>query len=481
MFPKHIRTFLKLPAFLKHLFFQKKQTQVEQIHSKKSTSLNSKKQVELENLCNQLFKKKELITSGKLQFIGLAKIKKRMGKQWEGLSKIVYETTEEIIDKHMGKGDIFIRYKDDTYIIVFAHATPEESQLKASLIAEEIRKRLFELDEEELRDIEIREAVSEIRTDLLMESDFLDGMFDLMDDSFGDLDIEFQEAEQQDNIEPPPEIQATEVDTQNYKPIKTPIKKRNNELPALNCCYVPLWDTSRGALTTYLCLARGKETGSNPFDNHKTLYNSLLQTQTTALDHAMLQVVAAELKAMEEDGRQFFIICPVQHETVYNMEKYEEYKRLLSHIPLGQRKFLLLLVIDINIKETKPPKNAYWFAKPLRVFCPHVFVEIPLRQDINFNYLHNSGVNVVGVRLDNKAMTEQDTIHLLSNFSTKAKSLKISKTFVLDVSSLSLTTSAVCAGFDFLGGSAIHDPVDKPDSVHRYHHADLIAGLGKQD
>jgi hypothetical protein len=86
-------------------------------------------------------------------------------------------------------------------------------------------------------------------------------------------------------------------------------------------------------------------------------------------------------------------------------------------------------------------------------------------------------VDAAGVRLDSTAASEQEMIAVLNGFSAKAKSVKVPKTFVLGISSLSLTTSAVCAGFDFLGGTSIHEGVARPDTVHRYRYQDLLTGL----
>lgn len=467
------------PFWNRLLFWRKKRTQshVEQIHSKRS-NLSPEKQAALEKLCNQLFKQKELITSGKLQFIGLAKIKRRMGKQWAGLSKIVYDTAEEVIDKYMDKGDIFIRYQDDTYIIIFARASLEEGQLKAAMIADEIRRRLFELDEEELRSIEIREAIGEIRTDFLVDKqfpDFLDALaIDLEDIAVQKEQEAEQKAEQEKNFSLS-ELAGVDIEASDYRP-KTSKPKKEAVLPAgLKFSYLPLWDVRRNALTTYLCLARGSANNSNLFDAYKALYKGQSGENKEALDLNILKTVKTELASMEKDGRKLLIACPVQHETLHSFESYERYKQIIQRIPPAQRQYLVFYVMNMN--DNLPPKNAYWFAAPLRQFCRHVFAEIPLRRDINFNYLRSTGVDVAGVRLDGIMGSEQETINLMMAFCTKAKTLKIPMTFVLGVTSLSLTTSAVCATFDFVGGPAVHDEVERPDTVHRYRYEDLISGL----
>jgi hypothetical protein len=196
-----------------------------------------------------------------------------------------------------------------------------------------------------------------------------------------------------------------------------------------------------------------------------------------ALDHQILDTVMAELANMEQDGRKLLIACPVQYETLHHFESYEIYKQSLERIPVQQRQYLVIYVLGMGIGV--PPKNAYWFATPLRQFCRHVFAEIPLRRDINFNYLRNTGIDVAGARLDGTEKSEQETINLMTAFCTRAKVLKMPMTFLLGVPTLSVTTSAVCATFNFLGGPAIHEEVEKPDTIHRYRYEDLLSGLVK--
>ena len=124
----------------------------------------------------------------------------------------------------MEQGDILIRYKDDSYIIIFANASLEQGQLKAAMISEGIRQRLFRLNEEELRNIEIREALRQISVDFMIGCgfpDFIDA-----------LAVEFESTSESGTV--PEEkhdgveliaIQAVEVETTNYRSTSSPKKK----------------------------------------------------------------------------------------------------------------------------------------------------------------------------------------------------------------------------------------------------------------
>src|SRR5690349_10432325 len=101
-------------SFLKGLFSSRDESSRDaDTASKGALAFSPEKQKEIEALCNRLFKQKSLVTSGRLQLIGLGKIKRRMGKGWTGLQPLVYQIVEDAISKYMVKGDIFLRYKDD--------------------------------------------------------------------------------------------------------------------------------------------------------------------------------------------------------------------------------------------------------------------------------------------------------------------------------------------------------------------------------
>ncbi|HEY8189138.1 MAG TPA: hypothetical protein VIF12_00520, partial [Micavibrio sp.] len=90
------------------------------------------------------------MTSGRLQLLGLGKVKQRMGKRWAGLQNVIYSLCEEAIQKYTDRGDVYIRYSDESYMLLFAAVSPTEGELKVRLIAEEIKRRLF--DEEGIED-----------------------------------------------------------------------------------------------------------------------------------------------------------------------------------------------------------------------------------------------------------------------------------------------------------------------------------------
>ncbi len=244
----------------------------------------------------------------------------------------------------------------------------------------------------------------------------------------------------------------------------------------LQCAYMPVWEVKRGALTTYVCLARGNQTEASLYEAHKTLFAGQAAEEKLRMDIGVLNYVIDELKDMEAAGRKLFVVCPVQLETLHNFKNYERYKAACDAIPLSCRPFLIFLVM-MDEQMRLPTKETYWFAAPLKQYCCQVFSELLMRKDMNFQYIKHAGIDAVGVRFHKTSGSEQDAINMLTAFDSRAKYFKIRKSFVFGVETLSATTSLICAGFDYLGGGAIHDDVAHPDTVHRYRYEDLVSEL----
>jgi hypothetical protein len=430
------------------------------------SNLTQEKQKQLDALCSQLLQKKELIASGKLQLIGLETIRDRMGTRWQKLCQDVYATTEDVITQHLCKGDVFMRYKGDSYIIIFAYASRQEAAVKAELIVSEIKRRLYELNKDDLSGINVGAEVGEIRANEFASKGFP-----------GVLDTAFSG-----------EASGTEVlkskTNRKYASGRVALdlyaetEKQKEPLAELRYFYIPLWDVHHGALTTYICMPQFDEDAESGFQAYEDFYRAQSTADRVLLDMRMLQSIIEELATMERENRRFFVICPVHFETLSYLENMQAYKDMCQHIPVEQRKFLIFMVADMpNGSAMNEP---FHFISPLKNFSSHVFSRNTLDVNINFQLLKDSGIDGIGVSAFSEIHTEEEALNALNNFCAKARLNKIAKTFVLDISSLSMTTSSVCAGFDYLGGSGIHANVARPDNVYRYKHEDLISDLIKK-
>lgn len=382
-------------------------------------------QKELESLCSELFRKRSLVTSGKLQLIGLEKVRRRLGAKWPAMQAQVYAITEEVIARHLSKGDIHLRHKEDTYLVIFARASREEGESIASTISNEIRDRLFSSGNEDLRGIAIKKHIVQTK------AGFLSGK------PLGEI-LENLAAS-------PPDDAAGEAGQQ-----------RKNPLPCHPVfTFVPLWEVKVNAITTYLCAVGGIEPGPQA-------------------DLLLLSRAVVELQRFETENRPALIMCPVRHATLSDAGYLAKYELLCKSIPVTQRNFLIFKIEGLPPGILKSGGVHYPFV--LKKYGRAIFAETAIAETTDLSGLRNAGFDGSGLSTLMEGVSEEAVIKRLRMFSLQADAARPSRKFLLDVPSISLAASAVCMGFDYISGPVICGPVVKPEGILRYRHSDLVKG-----
>ncbi len=192
-------------------------------------------------------------------------------------------------------------------------------------------------------------------------------------------------------------------------------------------------------------------------------------------DLDLLNIVASELQELADGNQKALIACPVHYETLTREETYKQYIFACQKIPDENKKFLILVLMDVPEKIHIP--NVRKFSIPLKNHCHSFFAQI--RPNINSDYspFKKCGFDALGVRLKHSNKGEKGRMEILENFPQMVSRSGIEQIFSLDVTSLSLTTTAVCSGFTLLAGNAIHAKVSRPDKVHRFLHQDLFSKM----
>lgn len=382
-------------------------------------------QQELESLCAELFRKRSLVTSGKLQLIGLEKVKRRLGAKWPAMQAQVYAITEDVIARHLSTGDIHLRHKDDTYLIIFATASREEGEYVAAAISNEIRDRLFSSGNEDLRSIAIKKHIVQTK------AGFISGK------PLGEILDNFAAS--------PAEDSAVETaDARKGAPAGHPVFS-----------FIPLWEVKLNAITTYLCAVAGIEPGPQA-------------------DLMLLSRAIAELQRFETENRPALIMCPVHHTTLCNAGYLEKYELLCKSIPAAQRNFLIFKLQGLPPAALKAGGTQYSFV--LKKYARAVLVETAIGDNADLSGLRYAGFDGSGLSAGMSGGSEEAVIKKLRMFSLQADAARPSRKFLLDVPSISLAASAVCMGFDYIAGPVICGPVEKPAGILRYRHSDLVKG-----
>ncbi len=382
-------------------------------------------QQELETLCAELLKKRSLVTSGKLQLIGLEKVKRRLGRKWPAMQQEVYAISEDVISMHLSKGDIHLRQKDDIYLIIFANASREQGEFTAGAISDEIRDRLFATGKEDLRGIAIKKHIVQTQSGLLSGKPLCEIL-----DKFSTVPME----------DPPPRSEEDKLIQPSGAPIFT---------------FVPLWEVRLNAITTYLCRQEGMEQGPHA-------------------DLLLLSRAIAELQRFQNENRPALIMCPVRHATLCDPAYLPKYELLCKSIPVAQRNYLIFKLEGQPQSALKVGGAHYCFV--LKKYCRAVFVETMADEIPDLSGLRHAGFDGAGLSIGAEQQPEQAVIKRLRMFSLQADAARPSRKFLLDVPTISIAASAVCMGFDYISGPVVCGHVAQPAGILRYRHSDLVKG-----
>jgi len=90
-----------------------------------------------------LFAQKETISAGRLQIVGLQKIRSKLGDRWASLHEKVERIAERTIRRRLGPWDSLWPHGDLGFILIFGQTPEAEAEAKCALIAEEIWTEVF--------------------------------------------------------------------------------------------------------------------------------------------------------------------------------------------------------------------------------------------------------------------------------------------------------------------------------------------------
>src|SRR5580698_880917 len=97
----------------------------------------------------------ESTSAAKVQVLGLAPLKKRLGNRWDRLSGLVHRVVESAIARVQGPNDHFIAVDELSYVVTFSHLSAAETDLACLAIAKDVCRMLFgnEIDEVSVRSL----------------------------------------------------------------------------------------------------------------------------------------------------------------------------------------------------------------------------------------------------------------------------------------------------------------------------------------
>lgn len=389
------------------------------------------------------------LLAGRINFIGLHKIKDKFGASWDHLAKRADLIARKIIERHLVPGDIYTALQNIAYVIVFARLPQEQAQIKCMMIGEEIAKALLGDQGAEL--LEVKTVVKRV-----------DGSFDLKAISLTE--------QLMTSLSHPYGVHVA-AEKSASKAAKSS-KPSHDILAGVKFAYRPMWDQARNVISTYLCVAQVPTSDIGGAMGDADLVMGHDTDEMAQLDDAVRLRVLDDLEEMMRDNRRLLLTLPVHFETLGSVARRRHYlDGLKQRLTAESGKLLVIELTSVPIGV--PQSRLVDLIVPLRQFCRGVMLRMPLETP-DFTQVKGSGAAAIGCNVTSHPGPEVMLMQQMNRFNRTAEKAEV-PTYMHGAQSLSQVTAAVGAGFAYIDGDAVAKLIDHPRRVADFRLTDLYS------
>lgn len=386
--------------------------------------------------------------AGVVNFVSLAKLRERIGAGWEQVANKADEIARQAIQRRVTPIDVFTRVSPLNYLVLFSHLTKAQAQLKCALIAEEIAQRLLGA---EVTDDMIEVKTAQIGADGKMTLETAPRVADLAASLFSAAATEGVD-EETDAVSA-----ADGADFEFEDAADDPFSR-------VRLVYRPVWDVSKNTLATYVCLPAIDAPDGEVLAGEAVVQGVDKPDIAFDLDMMVLRRVVEDLLTMARTGRKVLIIAPVHFETLATRSRRRIYLQTCQAIPPNMRSLTIFEMA--GTPPTVPPSRLMELAVQLRRFSRAIILRAPIGQSL-FSPPTATGVFAVGADVSADKRKESELITDMTRFASAASRVGL-RTFLHGINSVSLTTSAVGAGFEYIAGEITASIVERPTAAYKF-------------
>lgn len=371
------------------------------------------------------------VMAGCVQLLGLDKIKARIGSRWEAVADQALLIAEEVLGQHLSAGDIYRPVGDAAFQICFETSDEAYASFKVNRISSEIESRIA---------LELTEAGEELSVDTfvaLVPSERIREANDPMSALYANL-LEIREAVNDRSI-------------------------RRHSIPALRyagALFQPLWSNRDFGRTKNRCVL---DTLAGAAATKHLEEIQELDDLVEALANIDCVIFAKSVEGLHHalgDMKRATVVIPVHFQTLVNQQP--DFLELAQTLPLQYRRFVLLDVIGVpTAASTRELLRA---AQTGRTITDRIVLQLtPSDHRLNDQIIALLwGVSISLGELDSE---DPQIAQELARFALLASDQGL-YSFSYGANTIAKASTVVEAGFDYIGGSAVHStvPVPRPHS-----------------
>jgi len=386
---------------------------------------------------------KDALKAGRVQFLGLDRLKQHFGPSWERHRDRAFALAKRVLQQRLRPVDLFWELPGSGFVFVSGDTTPREAQLRCAMIGDEIARLLLG-----------EEALTGIISAKTIVSD-LDGIMSLMpagqDQVSADADGR----------------QASSGKGGGFDDWDIGLDLDNDDSRRV-IGFRPIWHPKRNAVIAFRYLS-GFHFTEPATAGTFSIVESTPSSSPIQGDLLVLGNVATRVAKEFRKGVRFLTTAPVHFASFRRTSDRLSYMQAIHRLSQTLRSHLILVVVGAD--ETIPQSRMVEIVSPLRGACRAVIVRVD-RLTAPLGWVAAAGAHGVSCDVEPSKDAAPQMLQSINRFAAEAERNGLT-TCLNGVTQLPTAVAAACAGIDYVEGDIIGSVQPTPGRIMRYSPLDL--------
>jgi hypothetical protein len=393
--------------------------------------------------------------AGRINVIGLDRLKEQFGARWDELRDRVQSVARSALKKSLAPDDIWVA-SGDKFVIAFGSLSTDEAQTKCRMIARLIETAL--LGDAATETISVAAAVATVDGNIVFRDlPALETMLARSCTFYAGAPRHERDAGVP-ALAPMPHfsparprgrrgLEATEHAIAPRESVE--IAAIEGKPPAADRVgWEPVWDTKTRRITLYR---------ARHIDDVAALSTRLAldEAMVSDIDFELRDIVLDRLNTCRREARLVALALPVRFWTLASWSRRRDYIGALAERVSPELRNLLVVILS-DVPDGVSPTRLVELVAALRPLCREIIVEGP-SHGVDLAALAAARVFAVGSDLNGQNASEGLLLLKIEQFARSAEKAAIANTCLAGAHSMSLVTAAVGAGFRYISGRMIGD------------------------
>ena len=228
--------------------------------------------------------------------------------------------------------------------------------------------------------------------------------------------------------------------------------------------YQAIWNVRSKMITSYAAVPRRRYPDGTTVTGRSILGADTGFAPVAALDSLVQRESVGGLRELMRSGQQTLLVLPIHFSTVDNQSLFVPYWQELAGLTPDERKHVVIEVLHVS--DALPAFRAKDIISRLRPLARCVLVQIS-PDSTRIRSWVEAGAHAVGFAVTEERYSEKVLMDKMNAFVARAEEAGI-HAFAHDVTTPSLATAAVAAGFRYVGGPAILPETNSPQTIEPF-------------